>query len=165
MNLDDLIWSEVEGGYRILYNPSTVLKQLEFAKDAETSANCFHELWEELHHQGDVGLASYFSVPQLIRICIEKHSLDWNYVGLCVVIENCRRRGNNPKLPSDFDRSYLAALSDFADYLLMNFRNIKDHDTSRLALALFAIVSGQADLGKALELLDEGALAELLERY
>jgi len=163
MELDDQIWAAMEGGYRITYNPSQVLKDLKASSDSEKLEGLFEELWDNLHHQGDVGLASYLSVPQLVSICIEKQSFDYNYIGLCVLIENCRRKGNNPELPHDFAKSYFDSLSLFTDYLLLNFRKIEDYDASRLALALFAIASGQPSLGKALEIMDEAILEEVLD--
>jgi hypothetical protein len=165
MELEDKIWSTVKGGYRTAYNPAQVLQKLKASSDSATLAHLFEELWDNLHHQGEVGLASYMSVPQLVSICIEKQSFDFDYIGLCVLIENCRRKGNNPDLPVNFAESYFESLSTFTDYLLVNFKKIEDYDASRLALALFAIASGQPSLGKALEIMDGGILEEFLEGY
>jgi hypothetical protein len=49
----DIPWDELEGGYRQLYDP-----RLAFAAIADGSGD-WGELWQELHHQGDVGTASY----------------------------------------------------------------------------------------------------------
>src|SRR4030095_1965860 len=119
----------------------------------------------ELHHQGDVGLASYFALPQLVEICINKNSLDWNFVGLCVLIEHCRQTDGNPELPNEFKDEYFDALKKLEGYFLTNFENIKDPTTLRLTLALFATVNGQVDLGKAIQNLDEDMVKDFLEQF
>jgi hypothetical protein len=60
--LDDRKWKELLGGYKVPYDASHALRRLERGADA------WKELWEELHHQGDLGEASYAAVPKLVRI-------------------------------------------------------------------------------------------------
>ncbi|HEY0686085.1 MAG TPA: hypothetical protein VGD45_27325 [Steroidobacter sp.] len=62
MSLDDERWRQLKGGYRVTYDPSGALKLLESGVDV------WGELWDELHHQGDVDVASYAAVPHLVRI-------------------------------------------------------------------------------------------------
>jgi hypothetical protein len=165
MDLDDRIWATLEGGYKIPYNASRPLKKLRDATRQNEFAVIFAELWDNLHHQGDVGIASYLAIPQLVSICINKKSLDWNFIGLCVVIENCRLDGNNPELPEEYHNSYFESLSQLERYLLLNFKSITDQTALRLSLALFATVNGQPDLGKAIEILEEDLLQEFLEEH
>lgn len=165
MELDDRLWSTLEGGYRLPYNASRPLRRLKETKGQEETDAIFAELWDNLHHQGDVGLASYLALPQLISICIEKKSFDWNFIGLCVVIENCRIREGNPELPSEYDDLYFGALSQLEQYLLLNFKNINDQTALRLTLALLATVNGQPELGRAIENLDEDQLPGFLENF
>ena len=125
----------------------------------------FNELWENLHHQGHVGLASYLAIPHLIDICIESKSLDWNFIGLCVTIENCRINGENPEIPSQYDDLYFGSLTKFEKYLLANFKNINDRTAFRLALALLATLNGQPGLGKAIEILNDDVVDGFLSKY
>jgi hypothetical protein len=67
INLDDMKWKEFDGGYRMPYDASVPLTRLEQATSSEEIDAIFAELWNELHHQGDVGLASYFSVPHILH--------------------------------------------------------------------------------------------------
>lgn len=63
------------GGYRTAFDPRPALQNLEsnvHVKDA------WHELWEGLHHQGNVGEASYAAVPHLVQIHCERGEDDWN---------------------------------------------------------------------------------------
>jgi hypothetical protein len=165
MDLQDSIWTTLKGGYKIPYDVSKPLKNLQSETDREEMQTIFAELWENLHHQGDVGLASYLAVPQLITICIHKKSLDWNFIGLCVLIENCRLDGHNPELPKEYDDLYFGSLTQFERYLLLNFKNITDRTALRLTLALLATVNGQPALGKAIEKLDEDLLKDFLEQF
>jgi hypothetical protein len=165
MELDNRIWATLEGGYKIPYNASRPLKKLRDATRQDEFPAIFTELWDNLQHQGDVGLASYLAIPQLVSICINKKSLDWNFIGLCVLIENCRLKGHNPELPNDYQDSYFESLTLFERYLLSNFKSITDQTALRLTLALFATVNGQPGLGRAIEILDEKILPEFLEQH
>ena len=79
----------------------------------------FSELWENLHHQGDVGLASYLSIYHIVSTCIDRQSFDWNYIGLCVVIEHYRLSEHNPKLPAEYEAEYFDALHKLEQYLVL----------------------------------------------
>ena len=165
MDLDNRSWTTLQGGYKIPYNASKPLKQLRDASRQEEFESIFAELWDNLHHQGDVGTASYLAVPQLVSICITKKSLNWNFIGLCVLIENCRLKEGNPELPKEYQDYYFESLTQFERYLLLNFKSITDQTALRLTLALFATVNGQPSLGRAIEILDEDLLTEFLEQY
>ncbi len=70
IDLDDPIWKTFKGGYRVKYDASIRLKELEKTEDTNRIEEILKEFWEELYHQGDVDLASYFSLPHLIRVAI-----------------------------------------------------------------------------------------------
>lgn len=165
MDLDSNVWKDFNGGYKTPYNASRPLKKLRDTTEPSETAALFKELWENLHHQGDVGIASYLAVPHLVAICINKNSLDWNYIGLCVLIENCRLEDHNPELPYEFGDFYFDALTQFEKYLLANFKSITDQSALRLTLALLATVNGQPGLGKLIEKLDEDVISEFLDRF
>ena len=164
MDLNNQVWSTLEGGYRIPYDASYALKELKSTSDPKIINLILRGLWENLHHQGDVGTASYLSSISLIDICIDKKSLGWKYIGLCLVIEHCRRSDNNPEIPIEFKDDYFVALNRFEEYLLTNFKAIDDSTSLRLTLAFFATMHEQFDLGRAIEQLEEDVLAEFLER-
>ena len=165
MTLDHEIWKTLMAAYKTPYDASIPLKQLRSSTNIEVIDSIFTELWDELHHQGDVGLASYLSVPQLIFIYIEKKSLDYNFIGLCVCIELCRIEDRNPKLPEEYRDYYFNALKTFETYLLQHFKEIKNVESIRLSLAFFAIMKEQHSLAKAIQNLDEDVLEEFLGMY
>src|SRR5947208_2158398 len=55
LSFDDERWNQLTGGYKIPFDPRPSLRKLESQQD---TAAAWEELWEELHHQGDVGDAS-----------------------------------------------------------------------------------------------------------
>jgi len=89
---DDPKWKEVKGGYQLPYDPTPALRKLEVGVDVKL---VWDELWNNLHHQGDLGEASYAAVPYLVRIH-ESHHLDWNLYAIVSTIEMERHRKSNP---------------------------------------------------------------------
>jgi hypothetical protein len=83
------------GGYRTVCDPRPSLQNLESNVHLKEA---WHELWEELRHQGDVGEASYAAVPHLVRIHGERKLDDWNTYALVAVIELARGKGKNPEV-------------------------------------------------------------------
>ena len=62
LSLTDTIWRDLEVGYRVPYDASKALARM------ENGESVWEELWNELHHQGDVGIASYAAIPRIVRI-------------------------------------------------------------------------------------------------
>ena len=164
--LDDSRWREFEGGNRIPYDASIALKRLEQAIAKEEINSVFSELWDELHHQGDVGFASYFSVPHILRIAKEKKLYNWNVFGLVAAIEIQRHR-NNPVLPKEFEESYLNSIQNELPDLIKEIVNTKWEVTMTAAvLSALAVSKGHIELADAiLKMEDESTLSEFLENY
>ena len=166
MTLSDKIWRDLEGGYKIPYDASVPLKKLEETNDPEIIKQIWKELWNELHHQGDVGIASYLAVPQLVRIGKTKKLFDWNLLGLCAVIEQQRHLGDNPTLPIEFQDYYNQGLSDLKEFILDNLHQDLDDTTHIIALATFATCTGRTKIGKAImELEDKDKVEAFLQQF
>jgi hypothetical protein len=84
LSFKDERWTKLLGGYRMAFDPRSALQNLESNLRVKEA---WHELWEELHHQGDVGEASYAAVPHLVRIYRERSAIDWNTYAIVAVIE------------------------------------------------------------------------------
>jgi hypothetical protein len=145
MRLDDSRWSELHGGYRIPYDPRQALLTLQQSRDVEAAWN---ELWNQLHHQGDVGEASYAAVPHLVRIHAERAVPDWNTYALIATIEDARRNAGNPAMPSWLSESYDSALQRLVSLGLDDFRHAKRPELVNSILAVFAMGKGQFVLGR-----------------
>ncbi|MEP6711495.1 MAG: hypothetical protein ABJA37_03715 [Ferruginibacter sp.] len=165
INLDDQIWKILEGGYRIPYDVSIPLKELEKTSNSKTVERIWSELWNELHHQGDVGIASYLAVPQLVRIAKLKDFYNWNLLGICSVIEQQRFLSNNPALPEKYQEYYLSGLKDLKEFVIRNITRETDDTTFRIALSTLAVCSRQIKLSKAISELEDDVMDKFLEQF
>ena len=82
MILTDPKWEGLEGGYRIPYDPRPVLSKLASGLEVD---HAWDELWNELHHQGDVGEASFAAVTALVDL----YSITGSLIG---IFSHCQPR-------------------------------------------------------------------------
>lgn len=158
LSLGDPKWGELKGGYKVPYDPSAALARLERGEDA------WDELWEELHHQGDVGEASYAAVPHLVRVGRLSPKRDWNLYSLVSTIEIERHRKTNPPVPDWIAESYFGAWEELLALALGDLREVRDPLTLRSILGAVALARGDLKLGALLAYSDESEVAELLEQ-
>ena len=145
LSLDDPRWSTLEGGYRVPHDPRPVLARLRAGTDDEAA---WDELWNELHHQDDVGTASYAAVPHLIDIHRARSLDTWQTYALVGTIELCRT-GANPPLPDWLAPEYHDALRTFAQRGLDQLAHTTDPLVERGVLGLVALVRGHRNLARA----------------
>jgi hypothetical protein len=166
LELSDPRWKELEGGYRVPYDASIALRQLEKANDIQDTAIIYQELWNELHHQGDLGLASYYAVPHMVRIAQEKKLVDYNVLSLVSLIEIERYKNNNPALPKALTSSYQDALNNLLELVEIILNQNWNLETTSIALMAIAISKGQVKLANVLlNMDDESMIDECLENY
>ena len=145
------------GAYGTPYDPSDAVARLELG---DTTA--WDELWEELHHQGDVGAASYGAVPDLVRIHASRDRSDWNTYALIATIEIARLSGRNPPLPSEFADTYQRALAQLSELALADYANAAEENLVSGAFAILALRKGQTALAR-MAMLTEGERQEMLD--
>jgi hypothetical protein len=155
--LEDEKWKELHGGYRIPYDASVALRSMQDGMDV------WDELWNELHHQGDVGVASYAAVPQLVRIAGGAAHRDWNFYGLLATIEVERHRKGNPTIPPWLKADYDSALATASALALADMGLKTDSATTHAILSVLALAKGELKLGAMLSGLDASELDEWLE--
>jgi hypothetical protein len=158
LNLDDKRWEGLEGGYRVPFDPRPLLLKLESGEDV---AAVWHELWEELHHQGDVGEGSYAAVPHLVRIYRQRGVLDWNAYAIVAIIELARGRGKNPDLPMWLESDYFSAIRELAEIGMVEYQSAKEPEDVRVILGILAIQKGARTHGKFLVEYSEEELLDL----
>jgi hypothetical protein len=163
ISLESDIWKTLLGGYKIVYDPSAPLKQLEASEKIDESI--WDELWNELHHQGDVGEASYAVIPHLFRIYSEKSWIDFNLPSFAAVVEYCRLKGNNPDVPSWLEHDYYSALQDIAQYCVANRERNKGKDFTRSVLLLMSILLAEVELYELIDIISIGDEKKTLELY
>jgi hypothetical protein len=145
ISLDDPRWPGLRGGYRMPYDPRPALRNLEEGRDIDAA---WKQLWNELHHQGDVGEASYAAVPHLVRIHAKNGIADWNTYAMVATVEDARRKEANPLLPSWLSESYESALRKLAELGLEEFRNAERPELVNSIIAVLTIARGQPLLAR-----------------
>jgi hypothetical protein len=160
MDIDDPRWSRLLGGYRVPYDPRKALLALERADETD---GAWEELWTELHHQGDVGDASYAAVPHLVRIHALRGKADWNTYALVATIEEARRDGHNPELPANLRDAYEAAWRDLFKLGLCDLERAEDSMLVASIIGVIAIYKGQLTLGRLAVTFTEGERLEMIK--
>jgi hypothetical protein len=159
MIFEDPRWTSLLGGYRTLYDPRPTLTEL---VRFPSSGQLWIALWEELHHQGDVGDASYAALPTFAEVAALEHADDWNPYALAAVIEEARHSERNAPLPEWLADDYRAAWESLFESALCVMRRTKSKDVIESALAVIAIYKGQRTLGR-IAMLTEDERNEMLK--
>jgi hypothetical protein len=142
---DDDFWGSLRGGRGEPYDPRPALTALEDG-DAE---DAWDELWDNLQHQGDIGLASYAAVPEIVRLIASAPSADGRAYGLLAVIEEGHLRGwpSSPAMPEWLKDDYQAAWRAVLGPALRDLATATSDDDVRTILAVLAFSKGQPRLG------------------
>lgn len=159
LSLQDPVWRTLEGGYRMPYDASVPLARMERGESP------WGELWNELHHQGDVGLASYAAVPQLVRIADMRAQIGRNLFALAATIEVERHRKTNPSLPDWLVTEYQEAWDRLVELALQACAAPLDSTTLRGALSVIALGRGDLQLGALLNHSDTSEVVEYVEEH
>jgi len=161
-NLDDPRWKELDGGYRLQYDVSVTLRKF---RDGAACDEIWPELWDNLHHQGDIGLASLAAVPHLVAISASRPNRDWNLYALVSTIELERARGANPDLPEWLEGDYREAWERLFNLGLEDLRRCDDPLVIRSILGVSAIHRGCRKLGEILTMFDESEFDEIYNEF
>ena len=161
LSLDDPRWSTLEGGYKVVYDPRPALEQLRAGNRKEEA---WSELWNELHHQGDIGPASYAAVPHIIDIYARADEPDWNALALVGLIEDVRLQ-SGPKPPAWLWESYMAAIHRLPELGARDLLRSDDSLVVRSALAAIAIAKGLRATAQMLTNYSDDELGEMERLY
>jgi hypothetical protein len=161
LTLDDHRWGNLMGGYRIKCDPRPLLANLESGRETEST---WHELWDDLHHQGDVGEASYAAVPHLVRIYRKHDTPDWNTYAIVAVIELAREKGNNSAVPKWLADDYFSAIQELATMGAAEVLTAKSPEVFRAILGIIAIAKGLRTHGRFLVDFSEDELLDMESR-
>ncbi len=158
LSFDDARWNNLTGGYKTPFDPRPSLRELERQHDAATA---WEELWEELHHQGDVGPASYAAVPELVRIRRSGTVADWNLYAMVAIIELARTESNNPEVPDWLRDEYFRSIQELAEIGTKDILSAEQTETKRAILSVIAIAKGLRTHGKFLVEYSEDELLQM----
>ena len=158
LSFEDRRWESLKAGYRIPVDLRPLLRRLEADSDR---AAAWHELWGELHHQGDVGEGSFVAVPHLVRIHRERGAVDWNTYAIVATVELARGTKGNPDVPEWAKKGYEEGLRELGRLGLEELPRTSDPEAVQSILALLAIVHGARTYGRILAEFTEDELLEL----
>jgi hypothetical protein len=161
MDFEDQRWTSLIGGYQTPYDPRPTLRELVRFPNSD---QLWIALWKELHHQGDVGDASYAALPTFAEVAAREHADDWNPFALAAVIEEARHSGQNAPLPDWLAHDYRAALQSLFESALEVIRRTDNKNVVASALAIIAIHKGQRTLGR-IAMLTEDERCEMLRTF
>jgi hypothetical protein len=141
---DDPRWRNYRGGYRSNYDASTAMHRL---IDDGPSPEVWEELWNELHHQGDVDQASYAAVPWLVEFIRRSPAIDWNALALIALVE--LERPSNPEPAPELADAYMASIRSLPAILGAHPDQNWSELVTQSAVACIALARGQRWLAKA----------------
>jgi len=158
LSLDDERWNHMTGCYKTPFDPRPCLRKLESQQDTVAA---WKELWEELHHQGDVGLASFASVPELVRIHRTGIVADWNLYAMVAIIELARTGSQNPEVPDWLREDYFRSIQELATMGTKDIFSAEESEAKRAILSVIAIATGLRTHGKFLVEYSEDELSDM----
>lgn len=157
IDLSDERWSELQSALRRSYDVRPALLRL-----ASGDGAVWEEFWEELHHQGDVGKASYAAIPAIVRIYTEQGQPDWNVYALAATIEEARYGGDNPVMPAWLAADYERGWAELEARALAELPSASADDLVSSILAVLALTKGKRTLAR-MALLTEEERKEMLD--
>lgn len=174
LSVEDPRWLQLTGGYRRPYDPRPALGKLESGTDIKGAWN---ELWQELHHQGDVGEASYAAVPHLVRIYRQRGTTDWNTYAMVAIIELARgerldpptNKRQNPEVPEWMREEYFQAIASLAEAGIKQLPGVQDPYDLCGILSIIALHKGARTYARMLinyseeEILDLESMASEMQ--
>jgi hypothetical protein len=154
--LDNKIWNELFG----VANPLEYLIGLyENPNDDEA----WKQLWDDLHHQGDVWQVSYAFVPHLLEIERRAVHFNWNGFALISVIEHCRPNNEEPEIGEIAD-SYKKAWEDLLKVVATDTQKTWEDTLTASILSCVAFALGQRAIAcAAMEIETERTAKEFLK--
>ena len=155
LDLSDAKWGELRSGYRLAYDPRNALASLESG-----SEEAWRELWDELHHQGDVDTASYASVPYIVYTYERRKEPDWNAYALVGVIA-LSVGGQNPDIPDWLVQDFESAINCLAEIGAREILATSDPVLIQSILGLIALSKGHVNTGGVLLAYEEDEIGEL----
>lgn len=158
ISLEDARWLKMTGGYKAPLDPRPLLKRLDTDRD---TAEVWQELWDELHHQGDVGEASFAAVPFIVETYQRRAGLAWNAYAIVAIIELARKEGNNPDVPQWISDDYFQAIGKLAEIGTTEVLNAETEEDVRAILSIIAINKGLRIHGKFLVNYSEDELIDI----
>jgi hypothetical protein len=145
--LDDPRWADLIGGYRVAYDARPLVKKF---IDRGVDRSTWKEIWDNLHHQGDIDTASYAVLPYLVSVAAAPLKRDAELYAYCATLCFEEHNGRNPPVPQFLQLSYAKALEKLFEMAIADLRADAPPGTVRYILSFLAAYRGAPDLGRAI---------------
>ena len=162
LEFTDSRWRQLAGGRRTQFDPRQALGQLDSGVAVERA---WSELWDGLHHQGDVDTAAYAAVPHLVRIHRRRDLSDWNTYAILGTIERARQAHRNPSILDWLGSGYQSAWSEIIELALRDLARSEDPLLVQAALGAIAMARGLRRTAEVLLDFTEDELEEMVCKY
>jgi hypothetical protein len=153
--LDNPRWAELKNGYRVAYDARPLVRRFASGDDPD---GCWDEIWEELHHQGDVDTASYAVLPHLVRMSREQQR-DWNIYSYAATLSLEAGREPNPAIPEYIEPGFSESMGELFELAIADLRLGVPPITVRCILGFLAAHERAPELARAIVDID------LFEKY
>ena len=156
ITLNKKIWNELFG----VSNPLEYLMRLYANADDDQA---WKELWDKLHHQGDIWQVSYAAVPHLLEIERQAKRFNWNGFALIAVIEQHRPANDEPEIGEIAD-GYKKAWENLLEVVAKDTQKIWNEILTASILSCIAYSRGQRTIAcAALKIENERIAREFLK--
>lgn len=145
--LDDPRWVKYRGGYNRA--PFDVVSLIRRLLDHGATEEFWKTVWNDLHHQGDVGEASYAIVPYLVEHQSRQRELDEQLYHYCAVVEIARLESGNPAIPPEIEFAYANALRQLPAIGASLLNRACSEATVMGVAAMTALTAGHRTLARA----------------
>jgi hypothetical protein len=161
LSLDDPRWATYRGGYnRAAFDAVSLIRELH--RDGFTDS-FWKRVWDDLHHQGDVGEATYAIIPYLVEHQSSLSDLDEQLFHFAAIVELSRPENRNPPVPAEVELAYELALRKLPVLGAEKMRRgCAPHVVMGIA-AVTALAAGQRLLARAYLDFDREAAAAFVE--
>ncbi|MGI9235254.1 MAG: hypothetical protein ACR2RD_16600 [Woeseiaceae bacterium] len=161
--LDDPKWKDYRGGYNsAVYDLVPFLTKL---RSLEMSEKDWNILWEDLHHQGDIGEASYAVVPYLTEYAKSARKIAWHVFGFAAIVELERTEHDNPEVPEEIRDSYFASIKELPKIALERGADVWGKDCFECVMACLALSLEYREHARAYLDLTESEIPEFYKYY
>ena len=160
LSLSDPRWVKYRSGYN--RTSTNIVEWIEVLLSDKFDDTHWEYLWDELHHQNDVGEAAYAVIPYLAKYAKETKSSNWNIWAFPVVVELARLDIENPVIPKEIEKNYFNAFNILAKEAIE--KEHWENESAGCMSACIALAKGQRLLARTyLELAAHESAANYLE--
>ncbi len=153
----------MDGGYRRPYDASEIIRSLQVS--VQPKQDFWDEVWNNLYHQHDVGVASYAVMPWLLKIYKEKNWVDYQLPNYAFAVEQARLMGHNPTLPNLWAKEYQESIEGINDYCLRKRLECNDANFKKAVVLLTATLVGATGIAELVDFVSIGDEQRALELY